>query len=64
MTAQRYDGPDGAKRLEMLEKLAEEILAWKFSGDGPNWTRINHMATDLDQDNERVSRLKNKDLNR
>lgn len=57
MTDPRYTGLDGAKRLKLLEELAAEIVAWKFSAGGANWTRINHMATELNRDNERVDRL-------
>ena len=60
MTDQRYTGPDGAKRLEMLEELAAEIVAWKFSINDTNWSRLNRLSTELRRDNERVEQLTEK----
>ena len=58
MTDQRYDGPDGAKRLEMLEELARLV------SQCINHVRPHHMSPRmcritrlLGRDNERVDRL-------
>lgn len=57
MTDQRYDGPDGAKRLKMLEALASAFSRWPFSGPGRiAWLKLREISAALDRDNERVDR--------
>lgn len=52
----KYDGPDGAKRLEMLEKMARFISQWRSGRI--DWDDFYQMALAVDQDNRRVDRLK------
>lgn len=64
MTDQRYTGPDGAKRLEMLEELAEGFADWLRASPGlfeHSHTRgIGKLSRDLTKDNGRVDRLEKK----
>lgn len=53
----RYDGLDGAKRLELLEEIGEALFDWKYSRSGPNQSLFNTLARRLAEDNTRVSRL-------
>ncbi len=55
MTDQRYTGPDGAKRLEMLEELAAAVVVYLAQG----WNRgvLVRCSTDINRDNRRVDRL-------
>lgn len=58
MTDQRYDGPDGAKRLEMLEKLARLVWPYLYGGsDMPTLEEMCDAIDDITWDNERVDRL-------
>ncbi len=60
MTDKRYDGPDGEKRLELLEELAKIVSTWIRRGTPPLIVKIVVASDAIDDDNERVSRLKNK----
>lgn len=48
-----YSGPDGAKRLEMLEELAVAVGHWRGVQD--RLPRVFAALSAIDQDNERVS---------
>lgn len=59
----KYDGPDGAKRLELLEELAEALVYWRRVGhlEVVNIvanTRLLDAESAIKRDNKRVSRLK------
>jgi len=54
MTDQRYTGPDGAKRLELLEELAKAVDAWrKGASDYP----VRQASAVINLDNGRLDRL-------
>lgn len=62
VTDQRYTGPDGAKRLEMLEELAEGFADWVRAApslfDHRHTRDIAKISKAISWDNGRVSRLK------
>ncbi len=64
MTDQRYTGPDGAKRLEMLEELAAGFAEWVRASpslfDHRHTRDIAKISKAISWDNGRVSCLKNK----
>lgn len=56
-----YDGPDGVVRLERLEKLASAVQQWIKQEASTHYSAdMWRLSGGIDQDNERVSRLKNK----
>ncbi len=61
----KYASPDGAKRLEMLEELAEALIDWRNVGHLEVLNILPHIrlsdAEDaVRRDNERVERLTKK----
>ncbi len=59
MTDQRYTGPDGVKRIELLEELAR-LVASSIRHTCPHHmsARICGASSTIDRDNGRVDRLK------
>lgn len=59
MTDQRYTGPYGAKRLEMLEELAKDLDRFRaFVQD--RWPKVFYSLYAIHLDNRRVDRLEKK----
>lgn len=56
MTDRRYTGPDGAKRLELLEELACRLAIMR-STDRMDWRALEGLLDLVATDNERVDRL-------
>ena len=58
MTDRRYTGPDGAKRLRMLEGLAAHVPGlYHFFTESGMMPILCRMSEGISQDNERVDRL-------
>lgn len=58
MTDQRYTGPDGAKRLELLEELASAVITYSEKEEGLIWwAAVIGIGRALDRDNGRLDRL-------
>lgn len=58
----KYDGPDGAKRIELLEELAKVIMRW--TRECWNWPEVNRLCAVLAADNERVAKQTSTDRQR
>lgn len=56
MTDPRYDGPDGAKRIELLERLAVRVTSAR-AANRRLWPMIEDVMGAIYRDNERVDRL-------
>ncbi len=59
----KYDGPDGARRIELLEELASVVSSWiMLVRPRARLTQgVVRISAAIDRDNERVDRLKGVD---